>query len=101
MSRYKMWDGTLVDTSRATQEYEESRHFDGHNQIGDWSGSQWTHATLYRSRRGRYYLVTTSQWQGSEPRCEWVSPEEAARFLLRCVIEVPEELAAAAEAVSE
>lgn len=101
MSRYRMSDGTVVDTANATQTWEEDTFFDGHNRISKATGSQWEHQTLYRSRRGRYYIERTSQWQGSRDSAEWVSNEEAARWLLANEHKVPAELQAAAEQVSE
>lgn len=91
--KYRMDDSTVVDTDRATQSWEESRDFDGSNHIGRSSGTQWTHHTLYRSRKGRYYVEHTSQWQGSRPHVEWVSCEEAARFLIHNDRDIPQDLA--------
>lgn len=99
--RYQMSDGMVVDTDKSTQAWEEERFFDGSNQIGLFSGSQYTTATLYRSRRGRYYMVTLSAWQGQRELCEWVSREEAARFLLVNHYEIPEELSDVADEVTE
>jgi hypothetical protein len=80
--RYRMSDGTIVDTDRASKSWAEDTRFDGRNHISCATGDQWVHERLYRSRRGRYYIVRTSQWQGSSDSAEWVSLEEAARWLL-------------------
>ena len=101
MARYKMSDGTVVDTKNATQHWNEDTRWNGNNHISVATGSQWEHQTLYRSRRGRYYIEHESQWQGSTPSAEWVSNEEAARWLLANNETVPEELEAVAESVSE
>ncbi len=82
MSTYKMSDGMVVKTDKASQCWEEDTRWDGDNHISVATGSQWAHETLYRSRRGRYYVERTSQWQGSLPSAEWVSNEEACRWLL-------------------
>ena len=82
MSRYRMDDGTVVDTSNATQSWDEDTRWDGSNNISVATGGQWCHQTLYRSRKGRYYVEHTSQWQGSVPHVEWVSPQDATRWLL-------------------
>jgi len=101
MSRYRMSDGSVVDTANATAHWEEDTYFDGHNRISRATGSQWEHQKLYRSRKGRYYVEHWSQWQGSRDTAEWVSNEEAARWLLANEQEIPAELASAAEQVSE
>jgi hypothetical protein len=100
MARYRIED-TIVDIDNSTNSWAEKTRWDGNNHISIPTGSQWHHQTLYRSRRGRYYVEHTSQWQSSSPRAEWVSPEEAARWLLVNEYEVPKELANAAEQVTE
>ena len=82
MSRYEMSDGMVVDTENASASWKEGTQWDGNNHISLATGSQWDHQTLYRSRRGRYYVECKSQWQGSTPSAEWVSNEEACRWLL-------------------
>ena len=100
MARYRI-DGTIIDTSNATQSWKEETDWDGHNQISRATGSQWDHETLYRSRKGRYYVEHTSAYQGSRPRVEWVSPEEAARWLLLMGHELPANLVQYEDDVSE
>lgn len=90
MARYRI-DGTVVDTTKATKVWEEATRWDGRNHISVPTGSQWEHETLYRSRKGRYYLVRQSQWQGSTPYAEWVSEQEAARWLAQCDYDPAEE----------
>lgn len=101
MSRYQMDDGSVVDTKNATAHWEEDTRWDGRNRISVATGSQWIHQTLYRSRKGRYYLETVSQWQGSTPRAEWVSNHEAARWLLANGEELPDDLAPMAAEIEE
>jgi hypothetical protein len=101
MARYRMEDGTVVDTDNASKSWDECRDSDGSNMIGRSSCSQWHDQTLYRSRRGRYYVEHLSRVQGERDRCEWVSKEEAARFLLLNEEELPDDLKEAAETVSE
>jgi hypothetical protein len=96
-----MDDGTVVKTENATQSWEEGTRWDGNNYISVATGTQWNHQTLYRSRKGRYYIEHTSQWQGSLPHAEWISKHEAARWLLANGEELPEDLAALATEVSE
>lgn len=101
MARYTMDDGTVVDTDRATERWDEATRWDGRNHISRATGDQWCHQTLYRSRKGRYYLIHTSQWQGSTPHAGWVSDREAAAWLLSQDRDLPPDLVAVAESVSE
>ena len=54
-----------------------------------------------RSRKGRYYVEHTSQWQPSRPHVEWVSREAATQWLLHNDHELPADLADLADEVSE
>ena len=92
MARYRMDDGTVIDTSKASASWEENTFWDGNNHCSCATGSQWNHQKLYRSRKGRYYVEHSSQWQGSREHAEWVSREEAARWLLTNEIELPTDL---------
>ena len=85
--------GSIVDTDTAKNEWEENTTFDGSNHISKATGSQWTHETLYLSSKGRYYIVRTSQWQGSLPEARFVDNEEAAKWLLLNDHELPDDLA--------
>lgn len=101
MSKYRMDDGTVIDTSKAQQHWDEDTYWDGNNHISTATGSQWNHQTLYKSRKGRYYIEHTSQWQGSKAHVEWVSPEEATRWLLHNEHDLPEDLKHLEEEVVE
>ncbi len=104
MSKYRMEDGTVVDTEKASQSWDEDTFWDGHNHISKATGSQWNHQTLYRSRKGRYYIVCSSNWEGSRDHAEWVSPEEAVRWLLLNGLngpELPDDIAHLEESVTE
>ncbi len=83
MARYEMSDGSVVDTLRSSADWREGTSHNGQNTISLATGSQWDHEHLYRSRRGRYYVERSSQWQGSTDRCEWISNEAAACWLAR------------------
>ena len=82
MATYRMGDGTVVKTENAARQWAERTDWNGRNHISRASGTEWDHQTLYRSRKGRYYIEHTSQWEGKLPRAEWVSDHEAARWLL-------------------
>lgn len=101
MATYRMEDGTVVKTENASAHWDEDTRWNGNNHISKATGSQWTHETLYRSRKGRYYVVHESQWQGSTPHAEWVSPQEAARWLLSQEQELPDDLAKHADNLTE
>jgi len=82
MSTYRMDDGTVVKTENRSAMWGEATRWNGNNHISVATGSQWNHQTLYRSRKGRYYIEHESQWQGSTPHAEWVSNHEATRWLI-------------------
>ena len=100
MAKHRI-ENVVVDTDNASKSYEEATYWDGHNNISKATGSQWEHETLYRSRKGRYYVVRTSQWQGSKDAAEFVSPEEATRWILGNEGEVPADLKSVEESVTE
>jgi len=91
MATYKMEDGTIVKTENATQEWKEDKNWDGNNWISVATGSQWQHERLYRSKKGRYYIEHTSNYQGSREYAEWVSQRAAVVWLLSNDHEIPEE----------
>ncbi|MGH7177241.1 MAG: hypothetical protein ACREJC_07670 [Tepidisphaeraceae bacterium] len=101
MERYRMDDGTVVDTDNAKRSWEEASRFDGSNHISKATGSEWAHEQLYRSRKGRYYLERWSQWQGSTPGAEWISKRAAAAWLAANEHEIPDDLKAEANEVIE
>jgi uncharacterized protein YxjI len=105
MARYTIEDGdgnqTVVDTTKATDHWEEETQWDGRNHISRATGSQWEHETLYRSAKGRFYVEHTSQWQGSTDTARFVSAKEAAAWLLANEHDLPEELEAAGAEVCE
>jgi hypothetical protein len=100
MATYRI-DETVVKTENAADHWDEKTRWNGNNHISRATGSQWEHQTLYKSRRGRYWVEHTSQWQGSTPHAEWVSREEAARWLLNMEYELPEDLRELEETLSE
>ena len=73
MSKYRMEDGKVLDTDKASAEWEEAIDWNGRNFVSRPTGSQWEHETLYRSSKGRYYIERTSQRQGSKPHAELVA----------------------------
>lgn len=101
MTAYKMDDNTVVNTNNATNWWSEDTYFDGNNHISAATGSQWNHETLYRSRKGRYYVVWSSQYQGSQSRAEWISNRQAALWLLNNDHILPDELGYLRDEVEE
>lgn len=101
MSKYKMNDGTVVNTAKASVVYTEGIRWNGSNNISLATGSQWAHETLYRSAKGRYYIEYTSDYQNSAPMATWVKDEEAAAWLLLNEHDIPDDLADAAAAIEE
>jgi hypothetical protein len=96
-----MEDNTVVDTDNASASWTEKRESDGSNMIGRLSRSQWNDQTLYRSRKGRYYVEYESRVQGQGDHAEWISPQEAARWLLLNKSELPDDLVKLEAEVSE
>jgi len=91
MTRYRMEDGTLLDTVNARASW-----------LGRPGASPYHVQTLYRSRKGRYYvetITTLSPFSGA--RCEWVSPQAAAAWLLLNEHALPDDLQAIADSISE
>ena len=70
-------EDTIVDTGKAAQGWD-SRDASSKGQ------------KLYRSDKGRYYIVRTSQ--GQAPSAEFVSKEAATRWILLNGYELPVEL---------
>jgi hypothetical protein len=93
MARYRLQTDIVVDTSKAAQQWDEATDWDGRNHISRATGDQWTHQTLYKSSKGRYYIVHSSQWQGSRDYAEEVSKRDAAAWLVHNDHELPEDLA--------
>jgi hypothetical protein len=93
MSRFKLEDGAVVDTDRAAAHWDEEQDWNGNNYISRATGSQWNHGTLYKSSKGRYYIVHSSQWQGSLDHAEEIAPIDAVTWLLQNGHELPEDLA--------
>jgi len=92
--RLRMKNGTTVDTERASSRWEEARDWSGlySDYISRNTRSYYYHQTLYRSRKGRYYLVRWNDRPGSRPRAQWISAVEAARWLLLNDHELPADL---------
>lgn len=91
MSKFSI-DGIIVDTDLSTAAWEEQTFFNGKNQISVNTHQQWEHEQLFRSKRGRYYIVHTSNWQGSVPSARFIEPKEAAKWLILNDEELPEDL---------
>lgn len=68
-------EGSIVNTENATHQIEADRR-----------PAQYGHVdrTLYRSRRGRWYVASVYNYSmdgRSIDYAEWVSPEQAVRFI--------------------
>jgi len=93
MARFKISDGAIVDTTRAAAHWDEDLEWNGNNHISKATGSQWEHETLYKSSKGRYYVVHSSQWQGSTDHAEEISQIDAVTWILQNGHDLPEDLA--------
>jgi hypothetical protein len=96
-----MEDGTIVDTDKAQTHWDEDTYWNGHNHISKATGSQWAHETLYKSRKGRYYTEHLSAYHQGQGHVEWLSPQEAARWLLHMEYELPDDLKQYADEIEE
>lgn len=97
MSKLKLECGQIVDTERALKSYEENTYWDGHNLISCATASQWSHETLYLSRKGFWYLVTSSQYESNRPYGLTLSQESAVTWLILNDHQIPASLAAIAD----
>lgn len=101
MDRYRMPDGTIVRPSNAIKTWEEDTRWDGNNHVSVHTTDKFVHQQLYKTRKGRYWLEHRSQWQGATPHAEWISEQEATRWLLLNNSKLPEDLEGLREEVEE
>ena len=101
MSKYQMQDGTVINTDRSSESWSENSDWNGSNNVSCATKSQFEHETLYRSRKGRYYKVCWSQWQGNLPYAEWLDERAACRWLLVNNKDIPEDLKELVDEVEE
>lgn len=80
--RFRMRDGSVVDTDRAVARWEGRSWYDAYNP-----------ATLYKSAKGRYYEVVTFASTGTL-NCydDYMTPERAAGWLELNGLPLPEDL---------
>lgn len=101
MASYRLEDGSLVRTENAVEKWEENTHWNGNNHISKATGSQWEHETLYKTKKGRYWVEHWSQWQGSTPSAYLVAPKEAYLWLAMNDHAIPEDLQAIKDEIEE
>lgn len=102
MAKYRMENDnggvSVVDTDRAINSWNEDYFIGGNgNKISTATGSQWDHERLYESRKGQFYLVCSSDWQGRSDAARWISDTEAVQWLAVNGHDTPERLQALAE----
>jgi hypothetical protein len=98
--KYKI-DDTIVNTAKATECFEEDTDFDGHNQISINTDSHWEHQTLYKSSKGRWYVVETSDYSDHKDAAAWMSEVKAALWILHNGGVLPADLAAYEKEIEE
>ena len=101
MSRYKMDGGGVVDTNNASLSWREARRYDGNNMVSQTTGSQWHHERLHRSRKGRYYIEYWNACEGGRSTADWVSHRSAAAWLILNDHDLPAELLAVGDEITE
>ena len=74
--------GTLYYGAVA-ERFEEGTTWDGNNHISTATGSQWEHEEVVRTKRGRYYVVSSSQRQGSQSKAKALDIGGVAKWLVR------------------
>lgn len=92
MTIIKMSDGMIVNTKNARIIWEQAQDYDGKHLIGRCTRSNSAEQTLMKSRRGRYYVVRSHGPRDNQSSAEWVSHEEAVRWLTLNDYDVPEDL---------
>ena len=92
MATFRMEDDTVIDTDKAKQEWKEATFWNGQNHISKATNDQWLHQTLYLSAKDRYYILHSSQWQGSRDTVEFVDRGQAAVWLLANEHRLPDDL---------
>lgn len=85
-------EGNIVDTNNAVASWADVLDKTETGLVSKYTGSGYHRATLYKSRRGRYYMTHSSTLAREPVWAEWVSPECAAVFLIRNDIELPDDL---------
>ena len=98
MARYEI-DEQIFDTASAVEKWTEETQFNGSNMISRATGSQWVHETLFLSKKGQYWIETTSQWQGVSGKARLLVLSEAVLWLDRNCYSIPTELETIAESL--
>ncbi|MFA5580195.1 MAG: hypothetical protein WDA01_11995 [Methanothrix sp.] len=91
MAKFQV-EGAIFDTEKARANWSEATDWNGSNHISRNSRTQWNHEALYISQKGRYYVVRSSDYQGSQDEMEILSPREAAAWLLLNDHDLPDDL---------
>lgn len=114
VSLYTSGDGSIVDTSRAKQSWDDGSFFQGDSEVdsdGQWlglnTGSEHEHQRLHLDQSGRFWIESWTDYVGDQPKGQWVSRKEAARWYAiahwhdwRCdVADAPQELALLVRAI--
>jgi hypothetical protein len=81
MAKFQV-EGAIFDTEKAQSHWSEASDWNGSNHISRATGSQWNHEALYLSAKGCYYVVRSSDFQGSQDEMEILTPREAASWLI-------------------
>ncbi len=63
------------------ERFDEARNWDGRNMISVHTQDQFESQTLYRTSGGKWVLLHSSAWQGTQPRWESVDDTAAKRWL--------------------
>ena len=75
--KFRMTDGTICDTTSFRRHWHDDRYWNGWGVCSRSTGC-WFKETLFLDYVGRYFLLTETP----KPSCEWLTNNEAARWLL-------------------
>ncbi len=89
--KYRIKD-KIVDTNNSEENWSESQYWDGQNNCGTITKSQWHYQHLYRVKSGRYFREQCSRFEGERDSLDELSKKEAALWLMECGHKLPADL---------
>ena len=105
MSRYRLNDGTVVDTDLAVKHWKEATYSIPSMglPLSKATRNWWSHQTLYLSRKGRFYIEQTSDIETIPEGTviAFINNRQAVGWLIANDHEVPAELQSIANDIVE
>lgn len=100
MTRYKV-DNVVLDTAKAQESWKDDGVWVNGNRVSVATGDQWIDEKLHRSAKGRYWIETIYRISGCTDDARLVDHSEAAHWLYLNGHDLPEDLEAYEDEVSE